>query len=1585
MKKAVSVLLSLILACSCFVGIFTFTAQAESVELINNGDFENLSTNSVGTNYGAVAYRSKATAAEKIRNAGWLRATGGNDYATLGDLSAYDKDTDTVTKATQTEYPLYSSANSTTIVQPDDADNHVARMNQTLYQAIDLVDGNTYAFRFKIRTTGTNSFWIRLAALTNTISTDKTNDSTCSKMKMDVLSCTGATYNSGSTQYVAGGSDGTYFTVDAADTWHDVTIIAKVSAVTHDTTANFFSTREIIETDYTLLSFHHNTLAVSSGTNGKSYRTTYMMLDDISVKQYADPIGAPAFYNNNGLIANANDAATVTATVGGQATDIVCVGDEVTATVNYDTISGAYQFRGWFDEDNVLVSTDPTITFTATTDKVYTPRIISKNLIGNASFEGYAVGDDLQVTVDTVNKTAEAPHGEKWGFGKNAGYYGVTTTTPVIGVDGTTTYVSPTRNEWGTKANCFTVSSDKAHTGSNSVKTILGGWYAIRELKVKPNTNYTISYWQYSADASNYVSISSVVTTYNWGKAKSFPPTYTDKDGETGTATTNYDGLPNDIYRKLVTLAGGYNLTPSSDYGSWTMETHTFNSKTFDTLYFAILGQGTVYIDDITLVNNDATDDSYALETKLVDTKGNAVINANIYAKASAFDYGDGVSVASVAYDATSGGYAFAGWVDADGKVLSTDERYLFATAGEKPIAKIISRNLLESASFEGYEAGTSLEVTKDATAGTADAPNGEKWGFIKNSGYYGRVWQGSAVGKDGTVYTYDTTDGNFDTDTRTILVNDTTARSGNHALCVSFNYRSAIRKLAVAQDTDYVLSFWYRSQSGSIVSAGITTAYNVGAGADNKATTVPDIVLANDITGSKNFTISGSTITDTSVTDGWQRASYIFNSGDFEELYLLIKPVNTASSITYLDDMVLMEYEQATLSTDDMKNCASVDLVDATADTLYIGQNVQFRVVDNMEAAPVVKHNGTVLTADANGIYNFIATAENALSVRFEGDEELLWAHKDALGRALNANNHAVYSEDIWAGDTVYHETALFTSNKDTVKLLYPVDTVVSLRSYSLAINYVEGYDYEITADGEIKRLASGRIPVYTGKLTSATKDSDYYVQNAAGDGYIAPVADTTHAGHAVSVTYTHTETFADGYQPSAPASQYAALNNVIAKLENGEAVNIVVYGDSISCGWSSSGLNLKKEEVYGSEKDYIINMPPYAPTWIEMLMTELKAQYPNADINLKNLALGGKQSGWGAAEIANRLALWTDGDTVVTPDLMLVGFGVNDSNSAVSQADFKANMQSIIDTARSASGNATMEVLMYSPMLPNQSGAYWPAERLLGYETAMEEIAAGDLNVGLVKLTSIFNQIVKSKASEDYLSTNINHGNDFTARVYYNAIAAAFNYDTALDTLPAGNAVFNAVGVSMRKEGEIANRPQALRFKLQLARAELDATYAGYQITEYGAVVGLQSKVGTVLDLDDVAAGKAVKGVAYSKANGTETLYAQTDTTNTYTMALYNIGAVKNAGTGEITSINYSKWATVYLARAYAVYEAEGKPAVVVYGDVTLEGNVFGTIQEILDNGNQSDQDYINNTLFVNQPESKTAYDSWKASAAN
>jgi len=493
----------------------------------------------------------------------------------------------------------------------------------------------------------------------------------------------------------------------------------------------------------------------------------------------------------------------------------------------------------------------------------------------------------------------------------------------------------------------------------------------------------------------------------------------------------------------------------------------------------------------------------------------------------------------------------------------------------------------------------------------------------------------------------------------------------------------------------------------------------------------------------------------------------------------------------TYIDDMTMIETTPTTMDVE-MKNCASIEPIGASLDGLYIGQEFTFKVIDSMDTDAVVTLNGNAVTANTDGTYTVILGEVNALSVRFEGDENLPNYDEDEFGRKLNVNNHEVYSEPVWEGDTVYHETALFTPDKDTVKLLYPVDEIVSLRSYDLTQNYIEGYDYEITEDGQIKRLEGGRIPVWSTSLTTDTPN-DWPTTDGK---YIVLTGDTTYPKYAISVTYKHSTTFADGYQPMAPASQYASLNNVMAKLEKGEEVNIVVYGDSISCGWSSSSMNpdIMIYDETNTEGNYItrynINVAPYAPTWVQMFETELNNRYPNAKINVKNLSLGGKSSPWGAENIAARLALWKDEEgNQVTPDLLLIGFGVNDSASGttgIAVDAFKTNIANTITNAREASGNNNMEVLLYSPMFPNQSSTEWPAERLLAYEAAMEDISDNDDNVGILKLSSIFNEIVKSKNCEDYLNTNLNHGNDFTARLYYTGIMAAMTPDETAKLTP-------------------------------------------------------------------------------------------------------------------------------------------------------------------------------------------------------
>ena len=537
----------------------------------------------------------------------------------------------------------------------------------------------------------------------------------------------------------------------------------------------------------------------------------------------------------------------------------------------------------------------------------------------------------------------------------------------------------------------------------------------------------------------------------------------------------------------------------------------------------------------------------------------------------------------------------------------------------------------------------------------------------------------------------------------------------------------------------------------------------------------------------------SANTINSIGIAEAtWNKTGFTFKTGDTvpenAEFGIIFRVANDDESISaqdknntqlYVDDIMVTPAEKFELTLD-ATNVATIEPVNGNAMSYIIkNQEYSFKVITEPGATPVVSVGGEVLTADANGVYTFLPTGDTEIKIDCGAMDEGRPAHgKDYEGRDLTKYNRDVYLENIWEGDTVYHETVLFLTDKKVAKLLYPVDEVISLRSYSLETTYIKGVDFDITEDGYIEILEGSRIPVYTGALTTDVKpETNAFALRDNPNLWLKSIGDTTHAQMAVAITYKHSKTFEDGYQPTAPASQRSSIDNTLAKLEKGEKVNIVVFGDSISCGWSSSGLN--KDDIIGADNKTPVtnslNVAPYAPPFYEMVLSKLDELYPG-QINFKNLALGGKNAEWGAKYITERLALWTDAEgNQVVPDLMLLGFGVNDLAGEHTTERFKTNMKNIVDNTRTFTGNAEMEVLYYSPFIPIQLTDTWDADELLDYENALNELAKADENAGVVELTSIFAEVIKCKAPEDYISSYWNHGNDFTARIYATGILEA------------------------------------------------------------------------------------------------------------------------------------------------------------------------------------------------------------------
>ena len=594
-------------------------------------------------------------------------------------------------------------------------------------------------------------------------------------------------------------------------------------------------------------------------------------------------------------------------------------------------------------------------------------------------------------------------------------------------------------------------------------------------------------------------------------------------------------------------------------------------------------------------------------------------------------------------------------------------------------------------------------------------------------------------------------------------------------------------------KNTDYMLSFyWYMEQY---------TEANDHC--------IKDIIVGNDLTLTDSNMYNNILVRRQQVnaTGEWQKMSLVFNTGDSDSIRLFLMYYSMEGNHNfYMDELSLTGAEKVDI-TGKVKTSSAIEPLNGDF-TGVVGEDFDFKVISRNEEF-TVKAGDMTLTPDENGVYSFTVTGPTEITVNGEGDDLLPYNDRDEEGNLLTGYDRELYLKSVNEGDTVYHEAGLFYTGRDTIKLLYPVDEIVSLRSYDLQTFYIEGLDYEITDDGRIKRLEGSRIPVYTKPLTTTTKpEINAFPINEPATEWLNFIGDTEYPAHAIAVTYKHSKLWDGGYQPVNTISQKNRIPEFMKKLENGEEINIAIFGDSGACGWSSSGLN-SVGEIYddtnteGNFKEYVINVAPYTPTWMDMFMDEVRDRYPDATINVKNLALGGTASYWGYDTADERLALWDK-----TPDLVIVSFGGNDQVAGTSYESYKNNIKNLINKVRNGgikNGSPNAEFILMAPKVSNPRAVFYSIENTVNYEKKLIEIQNELDGIAVVRNASYFANVLGSKDAVDYLNTNVNHGNDFFARIYARH---------ALDTLFS-----DPVPGDINRDGELDDR-DTMQFSRYLAK---------------------------------------------------------------------------------------------------------------------------------------------------------------------
>lgn len=366
-----------------------------------------------------------------------------------------------------------------------------------------------------------------------------------------------------------------------------------------------------------------------------------------------------------------------------------------------------------------------------------------------------------------------------------------------------------------------------------------------------------------------------------------------------------------------------------------------------------------------------------------------------------------------------------------------------------------------------------------------------------------------------------------------------------------------------------------------------------------------------------------------------------------------------------------------------------------------------------------------------------------------------------------MNENNKNLLNwlSPIWTNGTIFEEPVCFYEDAEKNikggKLLYAPDSITSIMNYDASIVYEEDRDYKITEDG-ICLLKSSRIPILHRKeyIASFTGEPDDAWLCLPGKEQLVQLFPEIHK-YQVLVTY---ESHHDSWNGYIPEKQGTKLKNTYNKLENGESLHIVFYGDSITAGWEASGANEQAVDMNSLEPDRVhFDRYPHMPVWPQLVTDQLRTKYPTATITKDNLSAGGSTAKWGLRHV-NELF-----DRVSVPDLVFIGFGMN---CMWDKPDVFLNYISGIRNEL-CKRNPDCEFVLYPAMVANPEMAVYQQQNMRAYEVALKDYAAHMPGIVVAPVHSMFREL-QNRGKEYYeISGNaVNHPNDFSIRLYAQTI---------------------------------------------------------------------------------------------------------------------------------------------------------------------------------------------------------------------
>jgi lysophospholipase L1-like esterase len=367
--------------------------------------------------------------------------------------------------------------------------------------------------------------------------------------------------------------------------------------------------------------------------------------------------------------------------------------------------------------------------------------------------------------------------------------------------------------------------------------------------------------------------------------------------------------------------------------------------------------------------------------------------------------------------------------------------------------------------------------------------------------------------------------------------------------------------------------------------------------------------------------------------------------------------------------------------------------------------------------------------------IKNILFFVTLGISTTYGQDIEARW--KDHI-------NLKSYLNPFWKTDTITDEIVQIIKDGDIASgpLLFKARKILSVRSADLSKTFLQGKDW-IYENGRIKLTNHSNIPfIRQEDLVFKIFKKDWSMEGKKKGEFVLFNEGTYFRSMQISITYLPDRS--KKWLGPLPEFSGQSLKHTLQKLNNKEDLKIVFYGNSIETGANSSGFQ---------------NQSPFMPSWPELIIYNLRETY-QGKVGYSNQSVGGKLAKWGLENV--KTAVLPE-----NPDLVIIGFGMNDGTFEVQPKVYRAQVSGIMNAALAK--NPNVEFILISPMLANPYATQSKIQSL--YKAELQKLIRK--GVVLADLTGTHQELLKHKTYQDMTGNNVNHPNDYLSRWYAQIIS--------------------------------------------------------------------------------------------------------------------------------------------------------------------------------------------------------------------